>query len=137
MNFKLLDDDHVDRTTGFPDRPFTRNDNFIKKVTEQSRRITEAEGAPEWLKARYGWVQSAEERDKRGYAICSLVEELGVEDGSGSDPYGHIIPVPEFGNLFLGELATDQSSFRLTMMRMELGCPAEGTLSFASADSNG
>jgi hypothetical protein len=119
----------------FPDQPYIRNENFIQKVIAQSRRITEAKDAPEWLKARYGWLQSAEEREKRGYVLCSLVEGLqGVKDASS---VGHVISVPEFGNIFLSELILDQSSFRLTMMRMELGCPAVGTLSFATADSNG
>jgi len=119
----------------FPDQPYTRNENFIQKVTSQSRRITEAKDAPEWLKARYGWLQSTEEREKRGYVLCSLVEGLqGVKDASS---VGHVISVPDFGNIFLSELILDQGSFRLTMMRIEMGCIAEGNLSFATADSNG
>ncbi len=119
----------------FPDRPFTRNENFLQKATAQSRRIAEAKDAPEWLKARYGWVQSAEEREKRGYVLCSLVEELqGVGDASS---IGHVISVPDLGNIFLGELTLDHNSYKLTMMRIEMGCIATGDLSFGTADSNG
>ena len=131
LNLNLLDFDHK----RFPDQSHAKNENFIQKITMHSRRITETKDAPEWLKARYGWVQSAEEREKRGYVLCSLVEEVqGVED---ANSVGHVITVPDFGNILLGELVLDQNAFRLTMMRMELGCPAHGNLSFATADSNG
>lgn len=131
LNLNLLDFDHG----RFPDQPHTKNEKFIQKITVHNRRITEAKDVPEWLKARYGWVQSAEEREKRGYILCSLVEEVqGVEDASS---VGHVITVPDFGNIFLGELVLDHGAFRLTMMRMELGCPAKGIMSFATADSNG
>jgi hypothetical protein len=63
------------------------------------------------------------------------VEDIeGVTDAK---CHGHVIIVPEFGNLFLGEISLDQGSFRLTMLRMELGCPAIGNLSMATASSNG
>jgi hypothetical protein len=131
LNLNLLDFDHGK----FPDQTHTKNENFIQKITVHSRRITEAKDVPEWLKVRYGWVQSAEEREKRGYVLCSLVEEVqGVED---ANSVGHVIIVPDFGNIFLGELILDHAAFRLTMMRMELGCPAKGIMSFATADSNG
>ncbi|MCU1322793.1 MAG: hypothetical protein JWM43_2442 [Acidobacteriaceae bacterium] len=132
LNLNLL---ATDGRKGFPDRPYLEHEKFLQTVVGQSRRITEAQDAPEWLKARYGWVQSAEERKKRGYVLCSLVEDVqGVKD---ADAFGHVITVPDFGNIFLSELVLDQGSFRLTMMRTELGCPAEGNLSFATADSNG
>jgi hypothetical protein len=58
----------------------------------------------------------------------------GAKSGSS---FGHVVVVPDFGNIFLGELAVDHHAFRLTMVRVEMGCDAEGTVSGGTADSNG
>ena len=50
---------------------------------------------------------------------------------------GHILHVPDFGNIFLGEILISRVSAQLTMLRVEMGCMAEGTVSAASAFSNG
>jgi hypothetical protein len=119
----------------FPKQPHTKDEKFLKKVTAHGRKITGAKDAPEWLKARHDWVETPKERETRGHVLCSLVEDIeGVTDAK---CHGHVIIVPEFGNLFLGEISLDQGSFRLTMLRMELGCPAIGNLSMATASSNG
>jgi hypothetical protein len=119
----------------FPDKPLTEEKGFIGKATLQSKKISEAKGAPEWLAARHGWVKSPEGRKKKGYVLCSLVEELqGAKSGRS---FGHVLHVPGFGNIFFGELVVAPSSYRLTMMRIEMGCLAEGNISVASAFSNG
>jgi len=97
--------------------------------------MIEAEEHPDWLRTRYSWVNSEEERKKRGYVPCSLVEQ--TEGAKHGNSYGHVIHVPDFGNIFLGELIVSQGLFRLTMIRIEMGCIAEGNLSFGSAISNG
>jgi len=119
----------------FPGGPITEEKGFLGKVTSQSKRITEAKGAPEWLAARHGWVKSPEGRKKKGYVLCSLVNELqGAKSGT---TYGHVMHVPGFGNIFFCELIVAPSSYRLTMMRIEMGCMADGTVSVGSAFSNG
>jgi hypothetical protein len=119
----------------FPDGPLTEEKGFIGKVTSQSKRITEVKGAPEWLAGRHGWVKSPEGRKKKGCILCSVVNELqGARPGTA---FGHVLHVPGFGNIFFGELIVAQNSYRLTMMRIEMGCLAEGNVSVASAFSNG
>jgi hypothetical protein len=131
LNHSLFETEH----DTFPKQPHIKDEKFLKKVTEHSRKITGAKDAPEWLKARHGWVEIPKERETRGHVLCSLVEDIeGVKDAKS---HGHVIMVPEFGNLFLGEISVDHGSFALTMIRMELGCPAVGSLSFASSRSNG
>jgi hypothetical protein len=133
LNLHLLESEHGK----FPKKPHMKDDKFIKKVAEHGSRITEAKDAPEWAKTRYGWIGKAAEHEKRGHVLCSLVEEIKIEDGHGMKTYGHMIEVPDFGTIFFGELTVHHGLFQLTMMRMELGCPAIGNLSFASARSNG
>ena len=119
----------------FPDVAYVEDGKFLQGVSERSLRMTGAKGAPEWLKERYGWVQTAEGRKQRGYVVTSLVDAVhGVGYGS---VFGHVITVPDFGNIFLGELMLDMNSYHLTMMRLELGCPAVGTLSLSTTSSNG
>jgi hypothetical protein len=80
-------------------------------------------------------MKSPESRKKKGYVLCSLVEELkGAKPGTA---FGHVLHVPGFGNIFFGELIVASNSYRLTMMRIEMGCLAEGNISAASAFSNG
>ena len=119
----------------FPDTPFTEDRNFIGKAIEQNKRMLGTQGAPEWLAARYGWINSEEARRKKGYVLCSLVEQVeGIKHATG---YGHIVNVPGFGNVFLGEMTVSQGVFGLTMIRIEMGCAGDGNLSFATAHSNG
>jgi hypothetical protein len=119
----------------FPDLAITEDDNFLARAHSQSQKVTNAKGAPDWLKARYGWVQSKGVRKRKGYVQCSLVDKVqGAKPGSS---FGHVIHVPDFGNIFLGELLTSHHAFRLTMIRMEMGCANEGTLSIGTGDSNG
>ena len=61
--------------------------------------------------------------------------------------FGHVIDVPHFGKIFLAELTLrrekngapdpEKYSFHLTMIRLELGCLAQGTSNIVSADANG
>ncbi|MEO6803793.1 MAG: hypothetical protein ABI197_11200 [Granulicella sp.] len=119
----------------FPDTPWPEVKSFVDKAVEQARRITDAKGAPDWLKRRYEWMNSAEVRSKKGYILCSVVNE--VSGTPRASTFGHVISVPDFGNIFLGELIVDPKSFQLTMLRVEMGCLAKGHVSFAAARANG
>jgi hypothetical protein len=119
----------------FPDKHLMEEKVFNNKVSSQYKKITETKGAPEWLAGRHASMKSPESRKKKGYVLCSLVEELqGARPGTA---FGHVLHVPGFGNIFFGELIVSPNSYRLTMMRIEMGCLAEGNVSAASAFSNG
>jgi hypothetical protein len=119
----------------FPDKAIIEDENFVAKAVNQNQRLMETKDAPDWLRERYGWVNSEEARKRKGYVQCSLVDEVqGAKPGSS---FGHVLRVSGFGNVFLSELMSDQNTFRLSMLRVEMGSPAEGIMSFADADSNG
>ena len=119
----------------FPDRSIVEDDDYVARAIRQSEKFSEAKDAPGWLKNRYRWVQSKRKRREKGYVQCSLVDKLqGAKSGSF---FGHVVLVPDFGNIFLGELAVDHHAFRLTMIRVEMGCDTEGTVSGGTSDSNG
>lgn len=119
----------------FPQSAVIDDEEFVAKAVAQSEKLMKAEGPLDWLKDRYGWVQSKDIRKQKGHVLCSLVDE--VQGAKPGHSLGHVLHVPEFGNIFLSELVTDRHTFRLTMVRIEMGCPVKGHLSFATADSNG
>jgi hypothetical protein len=119
----------------FPDGAITDDETFLARAISQSQKVTNAQGAPDWLIARYGWVQSKRARKQKGCVQCSLVNKIqGAKPGSS---FGHVMHVPDFGNIFLSELVASHHTFRLTMIRIEMGCDNEGTVSIGSGDSNG
>ena len=119
----------------FPDTSIIEDEDFLARAIRQSEKVTNAKGAPDWMLARYGWVQSKTARRRKGYVQCSLVDKIqGAKSGS---VFGHVIHVPDFGNIFLGEFLTSHHAFRLTMIRLEMGCTNQGTTSIGSGDSNG
>jgi hypothetical protein len=119
----------------FPDKHLMEEKVFSNKVSSQYKKITETKGAPEWLAGRHASMKSPESRKKKGYVLCSLVEELqGAKPGTS---FGHVLHVPGFGNIFFGELIVAPNSYRLTMMRIEMGCLADGNISAASSFTNG
>jgi hypothetical protein len=106
-----------------------------KLAADQSRKMTRHSHAPDWVKRRYGWLESVNEINDRGHLLCTLVKEI-----KGSDPdytYGQVIHVPGFGNVFLAEVTLDAKTYHLTMLRAEMGCASSGTVSMSAATANG
>ena len=106
-----------------------------KLAAAQSRKATGHKHAPDWVKRRYGWLESVGDINDRGHLLCTLVREI-----KGSDPdytYGQVIHVPGFGNIFLAEVSCDAKSYHLTMLRAEMGCASCGTVSMSAPSTNG
>lgn len=135
--------------TDYPKQPCIDNPDFLKKVDNLHRRMrsgseddttTSHNETREWLQQRYPVSQSeagsqATPAQKRGMVLCSLVQEIqGEYDGK---RLGHVLVIPEFGKVFLGELLLDHNSFQLMMVRLELGCPVQGTASATTIRTNG
>jgi hypothetical protein len=119
----------------FPNCSLMEDEEYVARAIEQSKQLTNGATTPDWLKNRYRWVQSKRARKEKGYVQCSLVDKLqGAKSGSS---FGHVVVVPDFGNIFLGEMSVDHHAFRLTMVRAEMGCTNDGTVSCGTADSNG
>lgn len=95
--------------------------DLIGKVCTQNQALMN--GAPSWLQSRYSWVPITQQRQRKGHAVCSLVQGFaGV--GAGVNAYGHVLEVAGFGRLFFGELTVYQGSFGVTMLRAEIDTTA-------------
>jgi len=95
-------------------------------------------------------AQKAKKDDNWGGITCSLVEHVEIKDISvkGADgksiqipppaqTFGHVIHIPDFGNVFLAELTVKHNAYHLTMIRLEMGCLADGSARVATANVNG
>jgi hypothetical protein len=131
------------------------DDNEIRKnVSEHYGRIKKVAKRPDWAKAEdLWWNQDRWKQDgvpRYGDMKCSLVSEID-EDIPGI-PFGHVIHLPNFGNIFLAELTVTRKEaepskngyaypemyiFHLDMIRVELGCLATGSGTAGSLSSNG
>jgi hypothetical protein len=70
---------------------------------------------------------------------CSLVEEI-VTDFPGVTPAekkSGVLHIPHFGTLFFAEVLSEEGTKTLTMLKFELGCPDEGSVTTAQARTNG
>jgi hypothetical protein len=65
-------------------------------------------------------------------AGCSLVD--GFED---QKECGHVVDIPGFGRIFLGELFITPYSAQLVSIRAELGCPVTGKITVNCSGGGG
>ena len=126
-------------------RSYFEDAGVLDRISTQYSAIRKAEGFPLWARERYRWEQKAAQ--KNGSMCCSLVR--GVQGLPGpAITFGHVIEVPHFGKIFLGELKVERRkperperaetyTFHLTMIRLELGCVAHGSGTIVPLDSNG
>jgi hypothetical protein len=98
-------------------------------------KIDESGDSPQWLIERYGWMASDRDHSANGLVLCSLVDS--VDPAIPGRSFGHVIEIPDFGTIFLGEVLAYPSSVRLSMIRAELGCATRGHISGGGAMVNG
>ena len=132
---------------GYPSEPCIEDDEFLARVADQYKRMTNAKNLPEWvkdrsipdwIKERYEW--DSEQSENAGSVLCAIVNEAAVREGCDQfpgRPFGSVFEVPDFGRVFLGELFVDCNSYRLTTIRLEMGCSGEGSVSGPTAMTNG
>jgi hypothetical protein len=91
---------------------------------------------PECWREQYDFAQRQKSLPKaQGNVPCSVVKSTA--GGSGFQTFRHILVIPNFGALFLGEVLMQDYARRLTMMRFKLGSPQAGDVTVASAETNG
>jgi len=88
-----------------------------------------------WLTNRYGWMDSDRKPEKDGLSLCSLVDGVGGEIPGRS--FGHVIDIPDFDTIFLGEVLVPPRSVQISMVRAELGRNSQGKVSVGAASVRG
>lgn len=126
------------------DESFFDNRDVLGRISLQYERIAKTKNLPDWASQEYPKGRPA--LNGNGKLECSLVNSVA---GSPGISFGHVIDLPHFGKIFLGELTVerkpgnptkriyDSYKFRLTMIRMQMGCIGTGNITVTPADSNG
>jgi hypothetical protein len=85
------------------------------------------------------WKQVCRQYDhEAGSLLCTLVKDIKGADGKVVKRISqNALEVDNLGKIFFAELLVQYYSFRLTMIRVELGCPTVGDTSTAVAMANG
>ena len=68
------------------------------------------------------------------WAAPPSVKDLPVNEDQSWNREQNAIVIPHFGRIYLAEMIICCDSHRLTMLRVELGCPAEGGFDVCSVD---
>jgi len=90
-----------------------------------------------WARDRYsGMMKSASARKEDASVLCSLVD--GFDDAPELEARnGHIVAIPGFGRIILGEVFVSRESVQLVSIRAELGCPVMGRVTGPAPATSG
>jgi len=139
------------------DSSYLEDPGFLNGVKAQAERISKADGLPKEIKDQYherltridDLIRSCNDgkQSRREPITCSLVQSIGEIPIPGVQSFGHILMIPEFGIVSLGEVEVgervyDPSDrpnpyFELTCVKMRMGCVGHGTALAATATANG
>ncbi len=142
-------------------RSYLQDPKFLGAVKAQTAAIAQATGLPKDLKEQYDkklaylatLINTCNADDKVCHEpiTCSLVQSISFGGNAipipGVQIFGHILVIPEFGSVALGEVEVGEKIydkeerpspyFELTSIKMKMGCVAEGTASAATSSANG
>ena len=131
----VINDRILALATKYPSVPWTQNAEFLDTIRDQRRKVVERGPIPEWASHLLTNDDPLDKFDQKGYFHCSLVDS--IEGKIPGESCGHLVKVPDVGTFIFGELAVDHGSFRLVMVRAELGSSAGGSVSAGSGRTNG
>jgi len=141
------------------DISYLDNPTFLNAAREQIVAIAKAEGLPKELREEYdGRLErinvlidtcgKRKDYEEKPAVKCSLVTKIGEIPIPGVRSFGHVLVIPEFGVVSLGEIEVGEKSheeypqkpdnyFELTSIRMNLGCVGHGAVAAGTTAANG
>jgi hypothetical protein len=139
------------------ERSYLQDPNFLERVRLQTERIAGANGLPKSLKEQYDerltyvnqLISICDNGDQGSHPpiTCSLVKSIGEIPIPGVKSFGHVLVIPEFGSVALGEVEVGETLyesserpcvyFTLHSLRMKMGCVGDGETDAGSSTSNG
>jgi hypothetical protein len=77
--------------------------------------------------------------EANGTVKCTVVQKLEWDGPAHQTAtiHNHVVAVPDFGNIYFGEMFVKADARRLTMVRFQLGCPDGGDVVAADSENNG
>lgn len=128
----------LDRTPDGRSRSLTWSDVRQAGRTQAQALLSSFKGrnesdAYQWAEKKYGWL-TTEPRGSTS-SMCSLVD--GLETSAPVNCHGHIIEIPHFGRITLGELVVGREHVQLVGVRADLGCTVGGGITVACEGGSG
>jgi hypothetical protein len=138
-------------------KSYHQDRTFLTRVKEQTRGIVKASGLSKDMKAQYDvklehiekllGTCDASDREVHEPITCSLVQNIGEIPIPGVQIFGHVIVIPEFGSVALGEVEVGEKLyaagerpspyFTLTAIKGRMGCVADGVFAGTTVTVNG
>jgi len=118
-------------------------EDFDRLGRVQAEALTKCAGDEErelagWLDGRFGWMKDDQRRDGSQCSLSSLFHTVTPVDGViPGRVLGHVIELPAFGRIFLGEVLASRDFVQVTLLRAELGCAVVGGTSGGVVTDNG
>src|SRR6266403_2231478 len=136
------------------DKSYLRDVDFLKSVRKQTESIVKADGLPKDVKdqyderlARINELIGGKNGSHEPKVICSIVESIDKIPIPGVRSFGHVLVIPDFGTVSLGEIEIGEKKydptgrpsnyFELTTIKMQLGCIGTGTVTAGTVAANG
>lgn len=116
----------------------------LNRLSRQFAHIRGMNNLPEWAEREFARDKDATHSQNK--AELSLVKSI---NGAPGETFGHVIDVPHFGRIYLGELEVTRQrpeansslnetyEFHLRMIRLDMGCIGTGKTTVAALDANG
>lgn len=89
--------------------------------------------AYQWAESKYGWLTT--EPSGAASSLCSVVGS--VKTAAPVRIHGHVIEIPHFGRITLGELVVTNDHVRLVGVRADLGCTIGGRITICCEGGGG
>jgi hypothetical protein len=151
LNFGICGERPPDRKTYF------QSAEFLDGVKKQTEAILKDDDLPKEMRGQYDkklddikkLLDACKSKDpgRHDPIVCSLVESIGKIPIPGVKIFGHILLIPNFGTVALGEIEvretmyddspTPNPYFQLTGIKMNMGCVGHGMLAAATTIANG
>jgi hypothetical protein len=121
--------------------PLHIGDSIVEVILDKDILGGNGNGFPQQahLKDKRLWERVGQQYDdQKGLLRCSLVKDVKVLKGDLPKRVGRNgFEIEGFGRFFFAELLVQYHSYQLIMMRFELGCPTQGSISASSGKVNG
>jgi hypothetical protein len=142
------------------DTSYLRDFDFLNGVKEQTKKIADATDLPKEIRPKYIErlkrveelirTKGEDETVSRPEIVCSLVQHIDlseVDPGLGVQAFGHVLVIPHFGTVELGEIIVGEKKydgverpcvyFDTTLLKMKLGCIGDGNIPAGTTMANG
>ena len=121
-----------------PDTPYLLDEKFLADIVAKPASFPGLKS--QWESCLKSREVNPEAPRPNASATGTLAYDVSLADPKNEGDVkidGNVLSVPEFGKIILAELTVDCDTFHLTMLRLEMGCLAHGSMMIGAGITNG